>query len=605
MNNKSLDIVALIENNSITFNTLTGGSSEKLVSKIKDMFTSYEQQLFVASFYCYATQDNDKFVVNFDDVWKWCGFDKKFNAKRLLENHFKENIDYTTEKLAPPIGGARLVEENNEKHGGHNKEIVLLTVDTFKKFCMKAGTKKSDEIHDYYIKLEKILHSVIKENNIEMYEKLKESQKLLEMVISKKEKSLIDNFTGKSVVYIGFAEPGIIKFGFSNDISVRVPQHKREIGPQFTLEYVVETIYNREVEQLIKNQFSRIERTYNNKKQTELIQLTDSLTLEKFYNAVVVIKNSVNNELTAKLVQKNREQEQELEKLKLKIEKLELEKTTAPEIISLEKEKIELKKEEINIKKEDNEIRKNYVDMEMKKHNVSVEMTKKTIRSNEARYQIYDPDTLKLVKTFECINEMLKDMIFRAGNPQNITLNYKSNKAYKGYRIWRLERSEEVKEYKIPDTVKVKRSPRYELVVQLDKDKKVILGLFSCTDEAARNLAEKNNCIKNFTKIKKAITNNISLNGAAKGYYWHWYSDTSPELLSEYLKTHDKPKVKLNKGQRKIYKFNEDKTINIIYDSVTEAIKTEKMSDTTMKNAINSKKIFRNFYWSFEPEFTT
>ena len=26
-----------------------------------------------------------------------------------------------------------------------------MTINTFKKFCLKAGTKKTDEIHDYYL----------------------------------------------------------------------------------------------------------------------------------------------------------------------------------------------------------------------------------------------------------------------------------------------------------------------------------------------------------------------------------------------------------------------------------------------------------------------
>jgi len=42
--------------------------------------------------------------------------------------------------------------------GGHNKEIIMLNIARFKKFCLKAGTKKADEIHEYYIKLEETLH---------------------------------------------------------------------------------------------------------------------------------------------------------------------------------------------------------------------------------------------------------------------------------------------------------------------------------------------------------------------------------------------------------------------------------------------------------------
>ena len=38
----------------------------------------------------------------------------------------------------------------------------MLNIETFKKYCLKAGTKKADEIHDYYIKLENVLQEIIK-----------------------------------------------------------------------------------------------------------------------------------------------------------------------------------------------------------------------------------------------------------------------------------------------------------------------------------------------------------------------------------------------------------------------------------------------------------
>ena len=40
-----------------------------------------------------------------------------------------------------------------KKHGGNNKEKILLTINAFKKFCLKA-----DEIHDYYIGIEEIIN---------------------------------------------------------------------------------------------------------------------------------------------------------------------------------------------------------------------------------------------------------------------------------------------------------------------------------------------------------------------------------------------------------------------------------------------------------------
>ena len=168
----TVDIVNLIELNPII--NLNGNYQSKIVEKVKNNFSTYEQQMFVASFYCYLNYNKKTdFVIDLDTVWKWLGFASKFTAKRLLEKHFVIDNNYkklashlgeakiNDEYVAFPIGKASLCDKNpmtNKTHGGQNKEIIMLNIETFKKFCMKAGTKKADEIHDYYLKLEEILH---------------------------------------------------------------------------------------------------------------------------------------------------------------------------------------------------------------------------------------------------------------------------------------------------------------------------------------------------------------------------------------------------------------------------------------------------------------
>ena len=80
----SLNIVELIENNPIT--KLSSSYNGKLLTKIQEGFTDFEQQLFVSSFYCYLNcdQKND-FVIDLDNVWKWLGFNQKEGAKRVLD----------------------------------------------------------------------------------------------------------------------------------------------------------------------------------------------------------------------------------------------------------------------------------------------------------------------------------------------------------------------------------------------------------------------------------------------------------------------------------------------------------------------------------------
>ena len=93
MEKEQLDIVKLIENNPIT--KLSNDYNVKLLTKIKDNFTDFEQNLFLSSFYCYLNYHpvND-FIVNLDNVWKWLGFSVKIKAKTLLEKYFIEGKDY-------------------------------------------------------------------------------------------------------------------------------------------------------------------------------------------------------------------------------------------------------------------------------------------------------------------------------------------------------------------------------------------------------------------------------------------------------------------------------------------------------------------------------
>jgi len=55
---------------------------------------------------------------------------------------------------------------------GRKEETIMLSINTFKKFCLKANTKKADEIHNYYIKLEELLQETINEETFELKEQL-------------------------------------------------------------------------------------------------------------------------------------------------------------------------------------------------------------------------------------------------------------------------------------------------------------------------------------------------------------------------------------------------------------------------------------------------
>jgi len=118
------------------------------------------------------------------------GFFQKENAKRLLEKQFTLDKDYKF--LTIPK------DDQKKGSGGHNKKKIMLNIKTFKSLCLKAGTKKADEIHEYYIKMEDIIQEVINEensllkeqilySNIKLEEKVKQIENQKELLEEQKQ----------------------------------------------------------------------------------------------------------------------------------------------------------------------------------------------------------------------------------------------------------------------------------------------------------------------------------------------------------------------------------------------------------------------------------
>lgn len=169
-----LNIVELIENHPIS--KLTDTYNVKLLNKIKENFSDTEQQLFIGSFYCYLNYDTkNDFVVDLDDVWKWIGFSKKYYANTVLTKHFTEKKDYIHVSTATAV-----TRSNDEKWGGQNIKKIMMTIRCFKSLCLKAQTKKASEIHEYYMKMEEVLHEIIEEEGTELKMKMQEQKQLLD-----------------------------------------------------------------------------------------------------------------------------------------------------------------------------------------------------------------------------------------------------------------------------------------------------------------------------------------------------------------------------------------------------------------------------------------
>lgn len=105
-------------------------------------------------------QSGDDFPVDFDDAWKWIGYSRKEKAKAKLERNFEQLVDFIKPQdgLASPIGEA--------SHGGHNREIIYLSIDCFKSFCMMAGTRKGKMVRRYFLECEKELKRQLEKGEI-------------------------------------------------------------------------------------------------------------------------------------------------------------------------------------------------------------------------------------------------------------------------------------------------------------------------------------------------------------------------------------------------------------------------------------------------------
>ena len=329
---EELNIVDLIENNPIT--KLTGNNYQsKMVTKIKEGFSNFEQQMFVSSFYCFLNcNSKSDFVIDLDNVWEWLGFKQKVNAKTLLEKNFVIDNDYKVSLL--------LQQEQKKGRGGNNHQKILMTVKTFKSMCLKAGTKKADEIHEYFIKLEEILHEIIQEESSELKLQLEQKETQLQEQKEKSEnekyslleETLILQFPiNTQCIYYGkidnksLGKPNskmynedLVKFGQSNNLTERIKCHKKNFT-NFKLIAAFKVKNKIEIENAIKR-YPILEKRMrsvmiNDINYRELLAVdNDKFTIEKIDEHIkqIIKENEYNIENYNLLLDKNYKLEEQL-----------------------------------------------------------------------------------------------------------------------------------------------------------------------------------------------------------------------------------------------------------------------------------------------------
>lgn len=340
----TLNIVELIEKNPIT--KLSQKYNNILLEKLQENFNTFEQQLFVASFYCYLNYDkNTDFVIDLDDVWKWLGFAQKINVRLLIESVFKHNVDYkiVTSSSSDSDEEQSTNQDKPKKHGGHNKQTIKLTIRCFKLLCLKAQTKKAGEIHDYYLRLEETLHQILDTETSELRAQLEQknaqlnqatitlNQATITLTQEKKravEKTLITQFPlNTQTIYFGTIDntnadnEKLIKFGQTNDLATRVADHHKKYD-NFILAAAFRVANRTEIENhikahpKIKRQLRTIEVACKNK--TEIMAYDNTnFTIARLTKHIedIIHSRMYNVENFNKLLQRNEELEAENAKL--------------------------------------------------------------------------------------------------------------------------------------------------------------------------------------------------------------------------------------------------------------------------------------------------
>ena len=601
----SVDIVNLIESNPIT--KLNGNYQSKLVEKVKNIFSNYEQQIFLSSFYCYLNYNSKiDFVIDLDNVWKWLGFSNKAHSKLALEKNFIINKDYKSlltkiseqkkTNFPPQVGGAK-----TDSRGGHNKEIIMLNVDTFKKFCLKAGTKKADEIHEYYIKMEEILHETLQEESNELKLQLEQAKveiiqiedkkkkeyevQLAKEKILEREKVLLKEFETIGAIFyiikVKTFENGqyIVKVGESRiGIVNRYKEHKYKYDECLLLDcFLVNK--SKDFETFIKeNEFIRPNKVTDllgHETEQELFLIGKNLSYK-------TLLNLVNN--NTKYFNDNNN---EVKKLELELEILKLKENSSTQsnndnehikelltMVSILNTKIN------NLEKINKEILEKLNSQQTK----VVTGFSEPLVTLGPRLQKINPETLQVVKVYESVSECMKEN----SNIKRPSINKAIEECtiYNGFRWLLVDRNLDPNIILNIKPTKITRAQNLGYIAKLNKEKTEILNVY---------LDRKTAAAENGYSSSSALDNPVKNYTITNGHYYALYDSCEEDLKEEFIsKNNNKEPILYKNGVGQYTPEN-----NLIQEFICkyDCIKSLHISDKTLEKALTKNILYNGNYF--------
>jgi hypothetical protein len=582
----SVDIVNLIDNNPIT--KFSGDYQSKLVEKVKNNFNNYEQQLFLSSFYCYLKYDSkNDFVIDLDNIWQWLDFSSKFNAKRLLEGSFKIDVDYKKSLL-------QTEKQTTSSKGGHNKETFMLNIKTFKLFCIKAGTKKANEIHEYFIKLEEILQEVLIEESNELKQQLLQQSnefktvedqkakeyelKLEKQKVLEREKIILKEYaTIGSIVYVikvKTFENGqyIIKLGESRrGVKDRYNEHKSKYEECLLLDCFAAN-KSKDFESFLHNhetiRGNRVTDLKGHESELELFLIGKSLSYKTLLD---IINNNVkyfNNNDTSKI-------ELENEQLKLMLEM----KTTSNDNLLIQ-ELIKTVKQMSG--KIDNLEKSNYQIL----NKLNAQETKIVTGFNQQlphlgpRLQKINPETIQLIKVYESVTEAMNEN--KNIKRPSISKAVEENTIYCGFRWQLVERNLDSNIIHSLEPTKETKVQNLGYIAKLNIDKSQILNVY-----LDRKTASQQNGFESSSALDNPVKNGTIVNNQ----YYTLYENCEADLINNFETEYGKPLL-YKKG---VGQYDLDNNLVNEFACKYDCIRELKMSDKTLAKALEKNIQYKGF----------
>ena len=566
----------LIKIESVNFSELVKTSKgisvlneSKLVETLNQEFTDDEQRWYIANLYVYMHyHPTNDFPINLEHVYKMMGFAHKKNAKRTLENNFTKDEDYKI----------MLLRREQQVHGGHNDETVMLNVDTFKNLCMIVKTEKGKAIRQYYVKLENIYNKLIKEEMEATRKLLKETEEniakmnteYLQNLKLNKNEILIEKFKNKPCIYLAEVGENLIKCGSSQDINLRKHNLKEVFGTCVFLDIFECTLSNfREIEQYIlcKVKDYLHKEPINGHISKEVIKLNEAIFNYSQLRTIVAneIKNYTNKDL-------------ELLKLTNESKKLDLIKNLLRENFNYDQiynliNGCKEEEEKVQIQPEN-------------KVNPIVNTTNTVIKKGK-KIQVIDPDNLNVVvKVYDSMIYALRDTQLNYVK-QSIQKAIKNNTIYKGYRWMFVEHGCDPNiVVNIHPTVE-SRQTKLEIILQLNKDKTQIIESYHGVTLI------KNKFKVSLPRLHKIIDDHLLFNDS----YFIRIKDCPSELLNSY-KQNNTLSMRSSSKSIKIKQINFQTNQEIIYKSLTECSIKFGSSEKTISDAIKNDNIVNGYKFS-------